>query len=233
MGFESLEGGGPKKEKVLARIQELSAVAEADVARLRAEARAEEKAHTPAPETRVGQMPQGPREITGRELGAKVELAAADRAAGLLDIAQEGARKEQPFGRAHVYEDVLLDIGRSTPLSPIQGINIGRGGTTGLGDYFEEGIKIRERTLQSPDNPAIAMRVIPYFYTGQRGPRPGQELSVAKKLGALTEGNPILLEETDVDNVLIKYARVKVPTANKSSHEERLRMSVVVDYLKK
>lgn len=233
MGYESLQGGGPKQEKVSTRIQELSAVAEADVVRLKAEATAEEKANTLAPETRVGQMPRGPREITGRELGVKVELAAANRAAGLLNLAQEGAQKEQPLGRAAVYEDVLLDISSSTPLSPIQGVNIGIEGTTGLKGYFEEGMKIHERTLQYQDNPAVAMRTIPYFYKDQRGRGPGRELSIAKQLGALTEGNPILLETTDVDNVHIKYARVKVPTANRYSYEERLRMSILVDYLKK
>lgn len=211
------------------RAQELLVSAEADVKRLREEAHKEEEQNTV--EYRKG-APRFPREITEKELGVKVELAAAEKAVNWLHYAERGANEERPLGRGYVYKETLLDIaeGRRTP-GKLDTIVMGQTGTRGLHDYFEEEMRLSERTLEYPQNPAIAMRAIPYLYRDRRRVN-DYERVVEEALSRLKKGESVR-EATDLDNVYIEYARAMVPKERSDYSEERLQMSVVVDYLEK
>lgn len=203
--------------------QELLASAEADAKRLREEVRKEEDQNNK-------KAPRFPRKIEGRELGAKVELAAAEKAVSWLHLAEESVDKERPLGRGYVYKETLLDIaeGRHAP-GKIDSIVMGETGTRGLHDYFEEGMELNQETLEYQKNPAIAMRAIPYLYRDRRRVR-DYERVVEKTLSELKKGESVR-EATDVDSVYINYERLMVPKEHSDYSEERLQMSVVVDYL--
>lgn len=212
------------------RAQKLFVSAETDVRRLREEARKEEEKNT----VEYQKNPRGlPREVAGRELRAKIELAAVEKATNWLHLAEGGANKERPLERGYMYKETLLDIAEGRMYQDkIDSIVMRQTGTMSLHGYFEEGMRFSENTLKYQKNPAIAMRAIPYLYQDRRRVR-DHERVVEQTLSNLKKGERVV-ESTDLDNVYIEYARVMVPKDKDSDYqEERLQMSVVVDYLDK
>lgn len=227
MQYESHRGVESKQKEVLIRVRELLVSAETDVKKLREEARKEEEQNTAEYHKNTrGRV----RKIAGRELGAKIELAAAEKATNWLSLTERGVNKERPLGRGYVYKEVLLDIaeGRIAP-DELKSIVMSQEGTRGLHDYFEEGMKLSESILKYQDNPTIAMRAISYLYQDRRRVSDHEHV-VEQTLSNLKKGERVV-EGTDLDNVYIEYARVMVPKGKDSGYqEERLQMSVVVDY---
>jgi len=155
----------------------------------------------------------------------------------ILAFSERGMKEEEPLGRAHVYKDILLDIpaGERSKQLPDGSrknyqIQIGNEGSSGLHDYLEDGMMINEERLRFPQNPAVAMRVIPYFYR-KRGRMMEYEGEVERTLSQLKQGERVV-NGTDLDNVSIVYERVSIPKEHSPYPEERLQMSVLVDYLK-
>ena len=219
-----------QQKEVLMRAQALLSSVDADIKKLQEQTQKEEEQNTVEYRKHTGGRP---REITGRELGAKIELLAAQKAFSLLDFAVRNADQEQSLSSAHLYKETLLDIAE-IKIAPdkLDSIVIGKEGTQGLHGYFEEGMKLSERTLRYPQNPAIAMRVIPYLYQDRRRVH-DYEHTVEQTLSKLKQGERALTA-TDLENVSIEYARVISPKEIDPNYkEERLQMSVVMDYLKK
>jgi hypothetical protein len=223
--------------KITKTQEELLATAEDDVKRLQAEVHKEEAQNISTYLESPFRNPDR-RYLYDRELGAKVELTAAQQAANILRFAGKGLTEEQPLGQGNIFELTLLDI-------PVEEAPFGREGyfhntvqfgpegepTRGLDPYFEEGSKIKEETLKYPQNPALAMRVIPYFYRDQRVIRGFKEHDAKNILTHLQEGEQEVIG-TDLRNVSIRLARVRVPKEHSGYKEGRLQMSVVVDYLR-
>ncbi len=216
----------PESQKVLDTITLLREHATKKQQDLIREVREEESA-------KVAQGAHKDREPQGRELGAKIELAAVQRGMRLLQRAEAGVTETGSLANPVAFKDTMLDIPPSIydarqPLG-----KTGEEKIYGLHEYLARKNQLTPHQLQYPNNPAIAFRAIEELYRPESRARVRDFEVMAEDMFKKVKGTgePEIVG-TDVENVSIEFARAPVKREHSEEIEQNLRMSVIVDYLK-